>query len=316
VTFYRAPFRSATGLSGTVRWQRQSTQLFASEWAAVMADETSRNSGVVDANPAPSLSKGRKRPSKTARAARGRITAVLSVFGGLFLWEIAGRYLVQNKLFLATPLQALGKIGATLATGELQHHAWVSTQEFLVGFIIASIAGILFGLVIARSELVANALNPWVSGIYATPVVAIAPLFILWFGIGIWSKVAVVVSLVIFPIIINTEVGIRSADRQLIEMVRAFGATPTQVFWKVSLPAATPFILAGLRLGVGRGLIGVVVGELFGSRAGLGFMIVQASEVFDMPLLFAGILVLAAAGIAMTAGFRALERQLVPWHYQ
>jgi NitT/TauT family transport system permease protein len=128
--------------------------------------------------------------------------------------------------------------------------------------------------------------------------------------------VAVVISLVVFPVIINTEVGIRSADKQLIEMVRAFGATQTQVFWKVSLPAATPFILAGIRLGVGRGLIGVVVGELFGSRAGLGFMIVQAAEVFDMPLLFAGIIVLAAAGILLTAAFRSLERRLVPWHYQ
>jgi NitT/TauT family transport system permease protein len=240
----------------------------------------------------------------------------VSVLVGLALWEIAGRYLVHNKLFLATPLQALAKIGATLATGELQQDAWVSTQEFLIGFVIASLAGILIGLLIARSQFIADALNPWVSGVYATPVVALAPLFILWFGIGIWSKVAVVISLVVFPVIINTEVGIRSADKQLIEMVRAFGATPSQVFWKVSLPAAMPFILAGLRLGVGRGLIGVVVGELFGARAGLGFLIVQASEVFDMPLLFAGILVLAGAGIVLTAAFRALERRLVPWHYQ
>jgi len=281
-----------------------------------MANEAAQDGAVVDITPPLSSNKSRRRRSQTARMARGRLTAVLSVVGGLVLWEIAGRYLVKNKLFLATPLQALSKIGTTLATGELQHHAWVSTQEFLIGFIVACLAGILIGLIIARSEYIAYALNPWVSGIYATPIVAIAPLFILWFGIGIWSKVAAVVSLVVFPVIINTEVGIRSADRQLIEMVRAFGATPTQVFWKVSLPAATPFILAGLRLGVGRGLIGVVVGELFGARAGLGFMIVQASEVFDMPLLFAGILVLAAAGIVMTAGFRSLERHLVPWHYQ
>lgn len=281
-----------------------------------MADEAVQESAIEELTPSASATSRRKPDSRTARAARRQLTATLSVFIGLALWEIAGRYFVKNKLFLATPLQALDKIGATLATGELQHHAWVSTQEFLIGFVVASLAGILIGLFIARSERVANALNPWVSGIYATPVVAIAPLFILWFGIGIWSKVAVVVSLVVFPVIINTEVGIRSADKQLIEMVRAFGATPTQVFWKVSLPAATPFILAGLRLGVGRGLIGVVVGELFGARAGLGFMIVQASEVFDMPLLFGGILVLAAAGIAMTAAFRALEHRLVPWHYQ
>jgi NitT/TauT family transport system permease protein len=155
-----------------------------------------------------------------------------------------------------------------------------------------------------------------VAGIYATPIVAVSPLFILWFGIGIWSKVAVVISLVVFPVIINTEVGIRSTDRQLIEAVRSFGATPMQIFRKVSLPAATPFILAGIRLGVGRGLIAVVVGELFGSRAGLGFLIIQSAEVFDMPQLFAGIIVLASTGILLTAAFRALEQVLVPWHYQ
>jgi len=281
-----------------------------------MADKATQNGAVMDVPPPTQKTARRKRAMRGGRAARAQLTALISVLGGLALWEIAGRYLVKNKLFLATPLQALEKMGATIATGELQHHAWVSAQEFLVGFIAASLAGILIGLFIARSETVANALNPWVSGIYATPIVAISPLFILWFGIGIWSKVAVVISLVVFPVIINTEVGIRSADRQLIEMVRAFGATPTQVFWKVSLPAATPFILAGLRLGVGRGLIGVVVGELFGARAGLGFMVVQAAEVFDMPLLFAGILVLAASGIVFTAAFRALERHLVPWHYQ
>jgi len=247
---------------------------------------------------------------------RAQGTAFLSVLTGLALWEVVGRYMVKNKLFLATPLQAIEKIGETILSGELAHHSWVSIQEFMIGFVVACIAGIAIGLFMARSERTANALNPWVSGIYATPVIAVAPLFILWFGIGIWSKVAVVISLVVFPVIINTEVGIRSADKQLIEMVRAFGATQTQVFWKVSLPAATPFILAGIRLGVGRGLIGVVVGELFGSRAGLGFMIVQAAEVFDMPLLFAGIIVLAAAGILLTAAFRSLERRLVPWHYQ
>lgn len=253
---------------------------------------------------------------RAGRAVRAQAPAVVSVLVGLALWEVAGRYLVKNKLFLATPIQALEKIWATLLTGELIHHSWVSAQEFIVGFTAACVAGILIGMVMASSERAADALNPWVSGIYATPVIAVAPLFILWFGIGIWSKVAVVISLVIFPVIINTEVGIRSADKQLIEMVRAFGASPVQIFWKVSLPAATPFILAGIRLGVGRGLIGVVVGELFGARAGLGFLIVQAAEVFDMPLLFAGIIVLAAAGILLTAAFRALERYLVPWHYQ
>lgn len=253
---------------------------------------------------------------RTERVVRAQIYAWTSVFTGLLAWELAGRFYVKNPLFLATPTQALVSIGKMIASGELAYHAWVSAQEFLIGFIAACIAGILVGLLIATFEKAADTLNPWVAGIYATPVVAVAPLFILWFGIGIWSKVAVVISLVIFPVIINTEVGIRSTDRQLIEAVRAFGATPMQIFRKVSLPAATPFILAGIRLGVGRGLIGVVVGELFGARAGLGFLIIQSAEVFNMPDLFAGIIVLAAAGIVLTAAFRALERVLVPWHNQ
>jgi NitT/TauT family transport system permease protein len=152
-----------------------------------------------------------------------------------------------------------------------------------------------------------------VSGFYATPIIALAPLLILWFGIGIWSKIAVVFSLVVFPVIINTEAGIRQTDPQLIEAAKSFCANRWQIFAKVSLPAASPMILAGLRLGVGRGLIGVVVGELAGSRAGLGFLINNASQVFNMPQVFAAIIILAAAGILLTAGLQRLERVLVPW---
>jgi len=158
-----------------------------------------------------------------------------------------------------------------------------------------------------------QALQPWVSGLYATPTVALAPLFILWFGIGIWSKVIVVISLVLFPVAINTEAGLRTTSDRLIEMLRSFGATPRQIFFKVSLPSAVPFILAGLKLGIGRGLIGVVVTEFFGSRAGLGRLISQSNDAFNMPELFAGVVVLAVAGIVMTAGFGWLEKRLVPW---
>ena len=265
--------------------------------------------------PSESIEKERRR-KRTAKAVTAQIYAWASIFTGLLLWEIAGRYVVKNPLFLATPTQAIVSIGKMIANGELAYHSWVSAQEFLIGFIAACVAGVVIGLLMATMEKAAFTLNPWVAGIYATPVIAVAPLFILWFGIGIWSKVAVVISLVVFPVIINTEVGIRSVDKQLIEAVRAFGASPGQIFRKVTLPAAIPFILAGIRLGVGRGLIGVVVGELFGSRAGLGFLIIQSSEVFNMPDLFAGIIVLAAAGIGLTAAFRMLERYLVPWHYQ
>jgi NitT/TauT family transport system permease protein len=165
----------------------------------------------------------------------------------------------------------------------------------------------------ASSATMKQALQPWISGLYATPTIALAPLFILWLGIGIWSKVLVVIFLVLFPVTINTEAGLRTTSDRLIEMLKSFGASRSQIFFKVSLPSALPFILAGLKLGIGRGLIGVVVAELFGSRAGLGRLISQSADSFNMPDLFAGVIVLAVAGIAMTAGFGWLEKRLVPW---
>jgi NitT/TauT family transport system permease protein len=244
---------------------------------------------------------------------RNYLAATLSVLGGLALWEIVSRYIVANALFLAGPSQIAVAIYHLAMTGELWHHIGVSAAEFALGYVVASVLGIALGLAMASSATAKQALQPWVSGLYATPTIALAPLFILWFGIGIWSKVIVVISLVLFPVAINTEAGLRTTSERLIEMLRSFGATKRQIFLKVSLPSAVPFILTGLKLGIGRGLIGVVVAELFGSRAGLGRLISQSADAFNMPELFAGVVILAVAGIVMTAGFSKLESRLVPW---
>jgi NitT/TauT family transport system permease protein len=244
---------------------------------------------------------------------RIHVAGVVSVVGGLLIWEILSRYVVANALFLAGPLQILAATSALSQTGELWRHVLVSGQEFVLGYVIACVMGVALGFAMASSVITKRALQPWVSGLYATPTIALAPLFILWLGIGIWSKVLVVITLVLFPVTINTEAGLRTTSERLIEMLRSFGATPSQIFLKVSLPSALPFILAGLKLGIGRGLIGVVVAELFGSRAGLGRLISSAADAFNMPELFAGVVVLAVAGIAMTAGFGWIERRLVPW---
>ena len=241
------------------------------------------------------------------------VAGAISVVGGLLLWELISRVLVANPLFLAAPSQILQAIYALTFSGEMQRHMAISAIEFALGYVIASVIGIALGFAMANSVTAKRALQPWISGLYATPTIALAPLFILWLGIGIWSKVLVVIFLVLFPVTINTEAGLRTTSERLIEMLRSFGATPRQIFFKVSLPSAVPFILAGLKLGIGRGLIGVVVAELFGSRAGLGRLIAQSADAFNMPELFAGVVVLAAAGIALTAGFGWLENRLVPW---
>lgn len=241
------------------------------------------------------------------------LAGTLSVVGGLLLWEFVSRVLIANQLFLAAPSQIVYAIYTLALTGELGRHIAISAAEFAIGYVIASVIGIGFGFGMASSVRFKQALQPWISGFYATPTIALAPLFILWLGIGIWSKVLVVIFLVLFPVTINTEAGLRTTSERLIEMLKSFGASRGQIFFKVSLPSALPFILAGLKLGIGRGLIGVVVAELFGSRAGLGRLISQSADAFNMPELFAGVIVLAVAGIAMTAGFGWLEKRLVPW---
>jgi NitT/TauT family transport system permease protein len=241
------------------------------------------------------------------------VISLLSIVGGLLIWEGISRFGVNNSLFLAAPSQIVFAIWRLAVIGELWRHIYISGIEFVLGYVIASILGIAIGLLMAESDRGKKILQPWISGIYATPTIALAPLFLLWLGIGIWSKVLVVITLVIFTVIINTEAGLRTTSPRLIEMLRSFGANRNQIFWKVSLPSAMPFVLAGLKLGIGRGLIGVVVAELFGSRAGLGQLISASADSFNMPNLFAAVIVLASAGIAMTAGFSWLEKKLVPW---
>jgi NitT/TauT family transport system permease protein len=242
-----------------------------------------------------------------------RVWEIGSIVGGLLIWELAARFLIKSNLFLPPPTKIAAAM-IKLAGTRLPYDIGLSGLEFVIGYALAVVVGIFIGLVMATFSRAKFALDPWVSGLYATPTIALAPLFILLLGIGIWSKVAVVFILVIFPVVLNTEAGIRTTSKQLVETVRSFGANRGQIFWKVSLPSALPFIFAGLKIGIGRGLIGVVVAELFGSRAGLGQLITQSAETFNMPNLFAAVIVLAVAGIAMTAAFGRVERRIVHWH--
>jgi NitT/TauT family transport system permease protein len=251
--------------------------------------------------------------SKLRRYVDNKMWGWASIISGLLLWEFVSRVIVGSKLFLAAPSQVFAAIIQLARTGELEKHFLVSGTEFVVGYVIACVLGVLIGFLMSSFRTAKQSLQPWVSGFYATPTVALAPLFILWFGIGLLSKIVVVASLVLFPVIINTEAGLLATSQNLVETIRSFGATRSQIFFKVSLPSALPFIFAGFRLGIGRGLIGVVVGELFGARAGLGQLISQSADTFNMPSLFAGVTLLAAAGIILTSAFQKLEEKLLPW---
>jgi NitT/TauT family transport system permease protein len=256
-----------------------------------------------------------RRESPVLRWYRAHISTVrglLSLVIVGLVWEIAGRS-GRWPLILAPISDIWIKFLQLAATGELMRHVLVSLNEFFVGYAIAAVLGILLGIAIASSETVKDFVDPWVSAIYATPTVALAPLFIFMFGIDAPSKMAVVFLLAIFPVVINTATGIRSTDQVYIEAARSFSASRAQIFTKVLIPSALPFIVAGLRLGIGRGLVGVVVGEFIGARAGLGYLIFRSSQAFQIDAMWAGVFLLAGTGVVAVIVLQKIERRMAPW---
>jgi ABC-type nitrate/sulfonate/bicarbonate transport system permease component len=256
-----------------------------------------------------------RRESSVVRWYRAHISTVrglLSLVIVGLMWEIAGRS-GRWPLILAPISDIWVKFLQLAGAGELQRHVLVSLNEFFVGFVIAAVLGILLGIAIASSEAVKDFVDPWVSAVYATPTVALAPLFIFMFGIDAPSKMAVVFLLAIFPVVINTSTGIRSTDQVYIEAARSFSASRRQIFTKVLIPSALPFIVAGLRLGIGRGLVGVVVGEFIGARAGLGYLIFRSSQAFQIDAMWVGVFLLAGTGVLAVIVLQNVERRMAPW---
>ena len=243
-----------------------------------------------------------------------RVRLVISGVLGLVIWYVLARWIVNNTLFLPTPYQVVKEGVALAATGELFHHVWVSTLEFALGATAGVVVGVLAGMPMAMNRTAFDYLDPWLSALYTTPLVALTPLFIIWFGIGLTSKVVIIFLLVVFPVTMNTIAGIRSVDQQLVSVAVSFGATDRDLLGKVMIPWAVPFILSGTRIGVGRGVVGIFVAELFaGAGAGVGWLISAAGQVFNTALLFVGVIVLAGFGLAVTGLLRFLERRIAPW---
>jgi NitT/TauT family transport system permease protein len=227
-------------------------------------------------------------------------------------WEVAGDS-GRWPLILAPVSAIWTKFWQLTLSGELGKNIAVSLNEFVVGFALAAVVGILLGILVASSKTAKDFVDPWISAIYATPTVALAPLFIFLFGIDAASKMAVVFLLAVFPIIINTATGITSTDRVFIDAARSFSANRVQIFSKVLIPSALPFIVAGLRLGIGRGLVGVVVGEFIGARAGLGYMIYKSSQGFQIDAMWLGVFLLAGTGVLAVLVLQHVERRMAPW---
>jgi NitT/TauT family transport system permease protein len=263
---------------------------------------------------APKHSGGRLRSVR--RTSGGWLQTILSFLVAALLWEFTAHYLIQKPILFA-PLGAIAVRAVELwSSGELQEHILVSFIEFAGGFSLAIVLGIGLGIALAGSRILRNFFEPWISMLYATPIIALGPLFILWLGIGVASKIAIVFLTAVFPILINTIVGLTTTERTLVEVARSFGASERQIYTKIRLPAATPFIIAGLRLSVARALVGVVVAELFGARAGLGFLILTSAQNFDTAALFVGVIVFAVAGVGSVSILKWLETRFAAYRFQ
>jgi len=237
-----------------------------------------------------------------------RLASMLSVIGG---WEIVGRQ--SNTLFLSYPTAIFKAATVMAASGELWQAFLSSLQTVLIGFAAGGAIGILVGLLIGRYRVVDAATDWLINALYATPLVAVIPLVILWLGLGDLAKLFVVTILTVFPVVINTAAGVRNVPQSLIDVTTAFAASERQVFTKIILPSAVPYMMTGLRLGIGRAIIGMVVAEFFTAITGLGALIVKYSNRYDTASMFVPILMLMMMGILLTSLVRRAEDYFAPW---
>ena len=238
-------------------------------------------------------------------------TASMLIF--LAFWEMAVALEWVNPLFISSPSRIVHAGYEMFADGSIYPHLAVSGYEFLVGYGMAIVIGVPLGILMGWYGRINAVLDPFVSALYATPRIALLPLLMIWFGIGIMSKIAIVFLGAIFPILVNTITGVRTLNADFVKVARSFGASDRQIFLTVALPSSVPLLLTGLRLGLGHALVGIVVGEMYGATHGLGFLIATSGARFQTDKVMVGIILIAAAGIALTELLRLIERRFERW---
>ncbi|MFY9693523.1 MAG: ABC transporter permease [Xanthobacteraceae bacterium] len=221
-----------------------------------------------------------------------------------------------TKLFFTVPSNIAGTLWQMFATGSIWAPLGVSAGAFAIGLGLAVLAGLPLGILLGRSNVLNAMLDPFITAFNATPRLVFLPLLLLWFGLGLWSKVAIVFLGALFPLLINTYEGVRNADKLLINVVRSFGAGEWDIARLVVVPNALPFIVVGLRLAIGRAVLGVVVAEFFGAQDGLGVVMVRAASEFKVDVVFAGLIVFAALSLVMTGLVKLLEDRMSRWRPQ
>lgn len=235
----------------------------------------------------------------------------LSLAVVLTLWQVIGGMI--NPIFLSTPTKIAAAFINTIQSGELPAAVLVSLGVTAAGFLAALIVGIPIGLLMGRFRTAEYLLDPYVNALYVVPRIALIPLIIIWAGLGIPAQIIVIFGTTVFPILLSTYAGVKNVESRLIETAFAFGASEKQLFFKVIIPGSVPFIMSGLRLGIGQAVIGMIVAQMFLGIAGMGFMLTNYGNQFATDYVFVVVLSLAALGIILTEIVKFIERQFNHW---
>lgn len=241
------------------------------------------------------------------------VALAIGVLGG---WEWASAAGAIDPFFFSQPSAIVLRVAEWVRTGTIWAHAATTIAEALLSFAIGGLLGVVVGFALAAAPTAASLFEPYIRIANALPRVVLAPVFLLWFGLGIWSKVALGVTVVFFVVFYNTYRGVRDVDRSLIDNARMLGASETQLTWHVLVPSALTWILSSLQISVGMAIVAVVVGEYLGASKGIGYVIAQAEGVFDTTGVFAGIVVLAAGVLGVGWIVTRIERRVLRWKPQ
>ena len=230
----------------------------------------------------------------------------------LIVWELLGP--LVNPIFFSYPSKIAVAFWELAVTGELLQYTLQSLEILAYGLGFAIAIGIPMAVVMARVRPVDWALDLPINALYATPMVALVPMLVLWFGIGFQAKVIVVFLFSVFPILINTYQGVREVDRSIVDVARSFRSSEWRMWQDVFLPWAVPYIAAGIRLAIGRGLVGMIIAEFYTSISGLGYMITRYTHVFEMDKTFVPVILLMFLGVSLTGILKWFERKIAPWN--
>jgi NitT/TauT family transport system permease protein len=268
-------------------------------------------SGVTPVPVADELAAERGLPGRIGAGLRARSSTFISIFLAIAIWEIVGR--LTSPLIFAPFSATIRALWEITLSGRLARDLSVSGVELGVGLVLGAIIGVAGAVASYVNKPFREITDTWISALYTTPYVALSPLFIVWLGLGIESKIALVLLASFIPIWLSTYTGLTGTDSQLKEVAVAFGASRAQVLRYIVLPWALPNVITGFRLGLSRGIIAVVVGELIGATAGIGVLIDFAGNTFDTPMLLAGVLVLVLIALVIIEALRWFQRKMVPW---